>query len=109
MFYSHFMSAAAQTTTVSTTPSAFLMAVIGLKIVFFWEYREYRRLRERRMFLYILMILLVAINLIPIFVVNNVDYSAHLGTHPATQPELSWAPFWAYSSSSAGRNSLLPA
>ena len=39
MVYSHFMSAALQTTTVSTTSSAFLMAVFALKVIFFWEYR----------------------------------------------------------------------
>lgn len=47
--------------------------------MFLWEYRNYNKLRERRSFLYLLLGLIVGINLIPIFVVNNVDFSTHLG------------------------------
>jgi len=79
MIYSHFFAAVVQTTSVSTTSSAITMAIIALKIYFLWEYRHYRKLMDRRTFLYVLMGLIVGINLIPLFVVNNVDYSAHLG------------------------------
>ena len=44
------------------------------------------------------MVLLVAINLIPIFVVNNVDYSAYLGSHTHTQLVLLLEPLWVCSS-----------
>lgn len=80
--FGHFFSAVLQTTSISTTSSALTMAIIALKLYFLWEYRHYRKLKERRTFLYILLGLIVAINLIPVFVVNNVDYSAHLGTTP---------------------------
>ena len=56
------------------------MAVAALKIYFLWEYRNYKKLYDRRTFLYILLVLIVGINFIPIFVVNNVDFSAHLGS-----------------------------
>jgi hypothetical protein len=69
-----------QTTSVSTTSSAATMAIVALKIFFLWEYRSYKKLYDRRNFLYVLLVLIVGINLIPIFVVNNVDFSAHLGT-----------------------------
>jgi membrane associated rhomboid family serine protease len=78
--FSHFFSCVVQTTSVSTTASAITMAVIGLKTYFLWEYRHYRKLIERRAFLYVLMALIVGINFIPVFVVNNVDFSAHIGT-----------------------------
>ena len=61
------------------------MAIIALKIFFLWEYRNYRKLMDRKTFLYILLALILGINLIPLFVVNNVDYSAHLGTFSLTQ------------------------
>lgn len=79
MIFSHFFSAVVQKTSVSTTSSAATMAVIALKIYFLWEYRHFRKLADRRSFLYILIVLILGINLIPIFVVNNVDFSAHLG------------------------------
>jgi hypothetical protein len=40
---------------------------------------------DRRMFLYVLLALIVGINLIPLFVVNNVDFSAHLGINIVIQ------------------------
>ena len=80
MIYSHFFSSVVQVTTVSTTSSAFTMAIIAFKIYFLWEYRAYRKLSEKRTFIYILLGLVFAINLIPIIVMNNVDYSALLGT-----------------------------
>ena len=78
--YGHVMAAAVQKTSVSTTSSAVFMAVAALKIYFLWEYRNYKKLYDRRTFLYILLVLIVGINFIPIFVVNNVDFSAHLGS-----------------------------
>lgn len=77
--YSHFFAGVVQNTSVSTTSSAVTMAIIALKMFFLWEYRNYRKLLDRRVFLYVLLGLIVCINLIPLFVVNNVDFSAHLG------------------------------
>ena len=79
MVYSHFFSSVIQNTTVSTTSSALTMSIIGLKIFFLWEYRSYKKLIDRRAFLYILLTLIIAINLIPVFVTNNVDYSCIIG------------------------------
>lgn len=79
ILYSHVFAAAVQKTSVSTTSSGIFMAIAALKIYFLWEYRNYRKLYERRNFLYILLVLIVGINFIPIFVVNNVDFSAHIG------------------------------
>jgi membrane associated rhomboid family serine protease len=78
--YAHFLSCIAQKTSIATTPSAVLFAILTMKAIFLWEYRNYKKLYERRTFLYILLILIAGINLIPIFVVNNIDYSAQLGT-----------------------------
>jgi len=85
ILYSHVLAAVLQKTSVSTTSSAIFMAIAALKVYFLWEYRNYKKLYDRRSFLYILLILIVGINFIPIFVVNNVDYSAHLGTCSSTQ------------------------
>lgn len=65
-------------TTVSTMPSAFLYAVIALKIYFLIEYKDYKPLLGRRIFIYLLLGLIFGINLIPIFVNNNVDFTSHL-------------------------------
>lgn len=89
--YSHFLSCLAQKTSIATTPSAVLFSVLVLKAFFLWEYRNYKKLYERRQFLYILLVLIAGINLIPIFVVNNIDYSAQLGTVSVTQEESSSA------------------
>ena len=43
---------------------------------------------DRKTFLYVLLALIVGINLIPVFVVNNVDYSAHLGKFSDIQVDL---------------------
>jgi len=79
IIYSHFFSSIIQKSTISTTPSSVLFAILILKCFFLWEYRAYRRLLERKNFLYILLALIGGLNLIPIFVVNNVDYSASIG------------------------------
>lgn len=88
IIFSHFFASVLQTTSVSTTSSAVTIAIVALKIFFLWEYRNYRKLYDRRSFLYILMGLVIGINLIPIFVVNNVDFSAHLGTKQYIQVDL---------------------
>lgn len=85
--YSHFLSCLAQKTSIATTPSAVLFSILIMKAFFLWEYRNYKKLYERRQFLYILLVLIAGINLIPIFVVNNIDYSAQLGTCYVTQVE----------------------
>ena len=87
MVYAHFFSAVVQVTSVSTTSSAFTMAIFALKGYFLWEYRDYRKLRDRRAFLYVLLGLVLGINLIPLFAMNNVDYSAHIGTFPSIQED----------------------
>lgn len=79
VLFSHFFSSAVAMTSVSTTSSAMLFTMIGLKIYIMWEFRDYKKLDNRRVFIYLLMGLIVGINLIPIFVVNNVDYASHIG------------------------------
>jgi membrane associated rhomboid family serine protease len=93
--FAHFLSTVAQKTSISTTPSAALFAIIGLKLFFLWEYRNYRKLIERRFFLYILLALITCINIIPVFVVNNIDYSTHLGKSEDTQEGSSQDCCWA--------------
>jgi membrane associated rhomboid family serine protease len=44
-----------------------------------YEYKDYKGLDNRRGLIYMLMALIVGINFIPVFVVNNVDYTGHLG------------------------------
>jgi membrane associated rhomboid family serine protease len=78
LFMSHFLSCIALPTTVSTTSSSALFAVFALKVSFLFEYRNFEPLRKRRIFIYLLLALIFAINLIPIFVNNNVDYTAHI-------------------------------
>lgn len=59
--------------------SSLLFCIIGMKIWFLFEYRSYKPLLYRRLLIYLLLGLVLAINLIPIFVVNNVDFAGHLG------------------------------
>ena len=94
--YSHFLSCLAQKTSIATTPSAVLFSILVMKAFFLWEYRNYKKLYERRQFLYILLALIAGINLIPIFVVNNIDYSAQLGTSRTIKVESSSACARAY-------------
>lgn len=74
----HFLSCIALPTTVSTMPSAFLYAMIALKLFFLYEYKDYKPLLTRRIFIYLLLALILGINLIPIFVNNNVDFTSHI-------------------------------
>ena len=59
--------------------SSLLFCAIAMKLWFLWEYREYKPLIHRKMLIYMLLFLIVLINLIPIFVVNNVDFASHVG------------------------------
>lgn len=77
--FSHFFSCVALPTSVSTTPSSFLFTTLALKLFFLYEYKDYKPLLNRRVFLYILYLLILGINLIPIFVNNNVDFTNHIG------------------------------
>lgn len=74
----HFLSCICLPTSVSTMPSAFLYAIIALKIFFLFEYKDYKPLLGRRIFIYLLLALIFGINLIPIFVNNNVDFTSHI-------------------------------
>lgn len=74
----HFLSCVAQPVTVSTVPSTFLFAVLLMKLYFLWDYRDYKPLLTRRIFIYVLLALILGINLIPIFVNNNVDFTTHI-------------------------------
>ena len=65
-------------TTVSTVSSSALYSTIALKIYFLFEYRDYKPLLTRRIFIYVLMLLISVVNLFPLFLRNNVDYTAHL-------------------------------
>ena len=76
-----FMGCVSQTDTISTFPSAILYAFFALKIFFFWEYRGYKPLFHRRTFLYILFVLVFIINIVPVFVTNNIDYSNYIGNY----------------------------
>lgn len=88
--YSHLLSCLVQKTSIATTPSAVLFTILTMKAIFLWQYKKYKKLYQRRNFLYILLVLIVSINLIPIFVVNNIDFSAQLGTFFIIQVELQW-------------------
>ena len=79
LFISHFFACVAQSKTFSTTAIALLYGILALKLVFFYEYWDYKPLMNRRVFLYLLYGLVFGINLIPIFVSNNVDYSVYIG------------------------------
>ena len=59
--------------------SSFLYCILALKLWFLFEYREYKPLEHRKMLIWMLLALIAAINLIPVFVVNNVDWTANLG------------------------------
>jgi membrane associated rhomboid family serine protease len=75
---SHFLSCIALPTSVSTTSSSALFAVLALKLYFLYEYKDYKPLLNRRTFIIILLTLILVINLIPIFISNNVDYTNHI-------------------------------
>jgi membrane associated rhomboid family serine protease len=76
---SHFFAAAVDNLSISTMASSLLYCVIALKIWFLFEYRNYKPLEFRRIMICLLLGLITAINLIPIFLVNNVDFTSHLG------------------------------
>lgn len=42
--YSHFLSCLAQKVSIATTPSAVLFAILTLKAIFLWQYRQYKKL-----------------------------------------------------------------
>lgn len=73
-----FLSCVALPTSVSTTSSALLFAVLALKLFFLYEYKDYKPLLTRRVLIYLLYLLILGINLIPIFVNNNVDFTTHI-------------------------------
>ena len=79
LLISHFLSCVAESITFSTTSIALLYSILALKLVFFYEYWDYKPLVNRRVFLYLLFGLIFGINLIPIFVSNNIDYSVYIG------------------------------
>ena len=66
-------------TSVSTTASAFLFVILALKLYFLYEYRDYKPLLTRRILIYLLYLLILGINIIPIVVNNNVDFTNQIG------------------------------
>lgn len=66
---------------ISTCTSAVLFSILTLKLFFFYEYWSYKPLIRRKIFLYILFALVFCINLIPIFISNNVDFSSYIGKY----------------------------
>ena len=52
---------------------------MSLKLIFLYEYKDYKPLLTRRVLIYLLYLLILGINLIPIFVNNNVDFTNHIG------------------------------
>ena len=79
MVFSHFLTCVTEQTTISTTSSCVLYSILALKVYFLYEYRAYKALLNRRIFIYILLALIFGINLIPIFTDNNLGYGTHLG------------------------------
>ena len=75
----HFFSAAVDKLSVSTMASSLLYCVIALKLWFLFEYRNYKPMEFIRLLIFLLLGLITLINLVPIFVVNNVDFASHLG------------------------------
>jgi membrane associated rhomboid family serine protease len=78
LIVSHLLGCICLTTSVSTTSSSALFAIFSLKLYFLYEYKDYKPLLNRRPFLYALFLLILGVNFIPIFVDNNVDYTAHI-------------------------------
>jgi membrane associated rhomboid family serine protease len=76
---SYFLSCVAMPTSVSTTSSALLFVIMALKIYFLYEYKDYKPLLPRRLLIYLLYLLILGINIIPIVVNNNVDFTNHIG------------------------------
>lgn len=77
--FSFFLSCICMPTSVSTTASAFLFVILALKLYFLYEYRDYKPLLTRRILIYLLYLLILGINIIPIVVNNNVDFTNQIG------------------------------
>ena len=71
----HLLGCVILPTSVSTVSSSILYAVLTLKLLFFVRYHHYTPLHSRRPFLYGLAALISLMNLMPIFVSNNVDFT----------------------------------
>lgn len=80
MINAHMLSCLTNAVTVSSTASGVLYAFLGLKIIFFIKYRQYKYLENRRAPLYALFGLVFLMNLIVLFVGSNVDVGGHVGT-----------------------------
>lgn len=78
---SHLMSCLTDSSNVSSTASGILYALLGMKAVFFFKYRKYQAMGERRIPLYGLLVLIAGINLIVLFIGSNVDYGSHVSTN----------------------------
>ena len=77
---SHLMSCLTDSITVSSTASGLLYALLGMKVVFFFKYRKYEPMAERKLPLYGLLVLIAGINLIVLFIGSNVDYGSYVST-----------------------------
>jgi membrane associated rhomboid family serine protease len=75
----HLLSCLTNVVSVSSTASGVLYAFIGLKIMFFIKYRNYKPLENRRAPIYSLFALIFAMNLVVLFVGSNVDVGGHVG------------------------------
>lgn len=82
---SHLLSCLTNVVSVSSTASGILYAFLGLKIIFFVKYRQYKPLENRKAPLYSLFGLIFAMNLIVLFVGSNVDVGGHVGKAFTTQ------------------------
>lgn len=74
----HLMSCLTDSITVSSTASGILYTLLSMKAVFFFKYRQYEPMAERRMPLYGLLALIASVNLIVLFIGSNVDYGSHV-------------------------------
>ena len=81
ILFAGFFSNLVMMESISTMPSAILYSILALKVYFFYEYYNYQKLENRKLFLYLLWALILGINLIPIFTNNNVDFTSHLGRY----------------------------
>ena len=81
VLFAGFFSNLVMMESISTMASAILYSILALKIYFFYEYYHYRRLENRRSFIYLLWALILGINFIPIFTNNNVDFTSNLGRY----------------------------
>ncbi len=79
MINSHLLSCLTNVVSVSSCASGILYSILGLKILFFIKYRNYKPLESRRIPIYGLFGLIFLMNLVVLFVGSNIDIGGHIG------------------------------